>query len=111
MTLLCFMLESDSYFCPLNPASDITETTWLKASLTQDTIDTTLRWLLFTWTGVQTSLLQCPTWMLFDLIVAQIFCVINRLVSCPVGTFSLQDPGVQESASSGREIRQPADRD
>lgn len=52
MTRLYFMHESDSYFCPLNPALDITETTWLKASPTQDTIDTTLRWLLFTWTGV-----------------------------------------------------------
>ncbi len=28
-----------------------------------------------------------------------------------VGSSSLQDPGVQESASSSREIRQPADRD
>lgn len=76
MTHLYFVLVSDCYFCPLNPASDITETTWLKASPTQDTTDTTLRWLLFTWTGVQTSLLQCPTFMLFDLIVAQVYYVI-----------------------------------
>lgn len=49
---LCLRVIQHSYYCPLHPSSDITETTWWKASHTQATTDTMQRWLLFTWTGV-----------------------------------------------------------
>lgn len=45
-------LKSDSYFMFSILSSDITVTTWLKASHMQATTDTTQRWLLFTSTGV-----------------------------------------------------------
>lgn len=38
-------------------------------------------------------------------------CPPDVKVLCPVVPFSVQDPGVQESAPGGREVRQPADRD
>lgn len=49
--ILCIRV-SCLIFVLSTPSSDITETTWLKASHTQAMTDTTQRWLLFTSTGV-----------------------------------------------------------